>query len=259
MRGNAGDTNDRLQRHLNNELAPTSHATGGYWRNTTQHRTVPHQRNPTPWKAGMSPQTNSTPDTPYKNQPANPPYNNPSTMPQLATNPPYGNPSPNDPPPNYPPPTYMTPSGPWITTGTGQQAYLAGPSARLGARILDALITGAVAFVVLLAGAVAAGSTGSDVLFFLTLAAVLVGLIVYEVGLTATKGQTLGKQAVKIKVIRVDNGQPPGWGKSALRWVVPGLCGIIPFGGLICYASLTWANNRQGWHDMAAATYVVKT
>ena len=178
----------------------------------------------------MSPQTNSPPATPYGN-----------------------------PPPNYPPPTYMTPSGPWITTGTGQQAYLAGPGARLGARILDGLITGTAAIVVLLAGVIASAATDSNVVFYLTLAAVVAGLIVYEVGMTATTGQTLGKQAVKIKVIRVDNGQPPGWGKSALRYVVPGLCGIIPFGGLICYASLTWDNNRQGWHDKAATTYVVKT
>ena len=37
---------------------------------------------------------------------------------------------------------------------------------------------------------------------------------------------------------------------------------IIPFVGwilaLLCYVSLTWDKVRQGWHDKAAATLVVK-
>ena len=38
-----------------------------------------------------------------------------------------------------------------------------------------------------------------------------------------------------------------------------GSLGMMPFGGLNCYESLTWDNNRQSWHDKAATTYVIET
>ena len=212
---------------------------------------------PLPNTSEPNPPPNYPPPT-YMPPYGNPPYNSPPNEP--SPNPPYNNPA-----PNYPPPTYMTPSGPWITTGTGQQAYLAGPGARLGARILDGLIVIAVAVVAFVlalivaagVGAVTAG-VGGVLIVWLALFIILAGALAYEVVLTATKGQTLGKQAVGIKVVRIDNGQIPGWGPAFKRWGLPALLGLVGV-SLLCYLSLLWGDNRQGWHDKVAETYVIKT
>ncbi len=97
-----------------------------------------------------------------------------------------------------------------------------------------------------------------------TLLFLAIGLI-YEVWMIAAKGQTLGKMATRIKVIRADNGELPGWSNSFNRWILPGFFGaaaaFIPIVGLVSlliYLSLLWGKNRQGWHDMVAKTLVVK-
>ncbi|NQW04951.1 MAG: RDD family protein [Acidobacteria bacterium] len=114
----------------------------------------------------------------------------------------------------------------------------------------------------------AAGATGTDLglaamvsAFVATFFTIVILSIAYEVTLIAIKGQTLGKMAMGIHVTRADNGELPGWGKSAGRWALPMLLGLIPFigwiGTLLTYVSLTWDDRRQGWHDKAAATVVV--
>ena len=86
--------------------------------------------------------------------------------------------------------------------------------------------------------------------------------VAYEVTMIALKGQTLGKMATSIKVIRADNGLVPGWGKSIGRWTIPIVLGFVPLVGwilsLLVYVSLTWDKARQGWHDKAAGTLVIK-
>ena len=193
-------------------------------------------------------------------------------MSDLPPPPPEFEPGPSYQPPPPPDPATQAPQTAkgWATLDTGQSVELAGPGARLGARILDWLIMAAVG---LLIGLVGIGGTindetGSeatelaieDVLITLLLL-VVIG-IAYEVSMIALKGQTLGKMATKIKVIRADNGQLVGWGKSIVRWIVPVLLVMIPFNGwilaLLAYIALTWDRVRQGWHDKAAKTLVVK-
>ena len=158
----------------------------------------------------------------------------------------------------------------WAALGTGERVELASPGARLGARLLDFVIMVIAVFVLaLIFGASISLGSGSDEGIGLILGAflgviLLFGLagIAYEVTMIALKGQTVGKMATSVKVIRADNGQLPGWGKAIARWFIPTLLGIIPFIGwvlaLLCYLSLTWDKVRQGWHDKAAATLVVK-
>ena len=100
-------------------------------------------------------------------------------------------------------------------------------------------------------------------------ALVTVGVgVLYEVWLTAVKGQTVGKLAVGIEVRRADVGELPGWDSSVRRWLLPGLASvasdwvsqgqILRLVGLVVYASLLWDRNRQGWHDKLANTLVVR-
>ena len=166
----------------------------------------------------------------------------------------------------------------WATLGTGEGVELAGAGSRLGARIIDGIILAVVTIILLVAGLLALVGVdiedtesveegveeGAAVFFGAVLAAAAIGLL-YEVVLIATRGQTLGKMATRIRVVRADNGLIPGWGKSFGRWLVPAAFGIlgsyIPFVGLVAllvYASILWGKNRQGWHDKAAGTLVIK-
>ncbi|WP_420436101.1 RDD family protein [Candidatus Poriferisocius sp.] len=95
---------------------------------------------------------------------------------------------------------------------------------------------------------------------------------IYEIAFIAMKGQTPGKMATRIRVVRADDlfqpewGRPPTWGSSFGRWALPFLLGLpawfVPFVGeflvLLCYLSLVWDRERQGWHDKAARTFVIK-
>ena len=127
---------------------------------------------------------------------------------------------------------------------TGEAVELATPGLRLGARLIDIVIG---IFIGIVVGFV-------DPL----LLPILVGAA-YETCFVALKGQTPGKMAVSIKVVRADNGTLPGWGPAAGRWVIPTvgyLLLILP--GLLVHASLLWDDRRQGWHDKAVKTLVVK-
>ena len=178
--------------------------------------------------------------------------------------------SPPQPPPAPGGQAYLNPQAMtgWANLGTGGTVELASPGARLGARIIDIVILIVGIIVLLLIGvasAVGLNGDGDDqgaaaaVLAF-AFAALIVGVL-YEVTMIALKGQTLGKMATSIKVVRADNGLVPGWGKSIGRWIIPAALGFIPFVGwilgLLVYVSLLWDRARQGWHDKAAATLVI--
>ena len=121
---------------------------------------------------------------------------------------------------------------------------LATPGGRLGARIIDIIIVIVISFI--------AEFIEPYVVPFVAVAA-------YEIMFVALRGKTPGKMATSIRIVRADNGGLPGWGVSAGRWVIP-LIGyvlaIIP--GLLIHASLLWDDRRQGWHDKAVKTLVVK-
>jgi len=177
------------------------------------------------------------------------------------------------PPPPPPDPSAQAPQTAkgWAMLDTGQSVELAGPAARLGARILDWLIMVVVGLLIGLVGigGTIGDETGGEAVelaiedVLITLLLIVVIGIAYEVSMIALKGQTLGKMATKVKVIRADNGQLVGWGKSIVRWIIPILLFLIPFIGwilaLLVYVSLAWDRVRQGWHDKAAKTLVVKT
>lgn len=77
---------------------------------------------------------------------------------------------------------------------------------------------------------------------------------IYYVALTAWKGQTLGKMAVRIKVIRRDGGAV-GAGQSFIRWVGY-LASVVPLG--IGFLMALVNAERRGLHDLLAGTVVVE-
>ena len=198
------------------------------------------------------------------------------------------------PPPDFeprlsspPPPPHPVSQGPqaktsWANLRNGQTVELASPEARMGARVLDAVFL----FVCFIATSIVAALLFSEsstdiakdninnavITAFLLILANVVIFITYEVLMTALKGQTLGKMATSIRVVRADNGEPVGWGKSIGRWIIPHVplmlaipLLIVPpislfllLAPLLVYVSFTWDRTRQGWHDKAAGTIVIK-
>jgi|LGOV01.1.fsa_nt_gb predicted Zn finger-like uncharacterized protein len=91
--------------------------------------------------------------------------------------------------------------------------------------------------------------------------AVLLGLFTTVLGLayyvifTGSCGQTLGKMALRIKVIRKDGGDL-GYGGAALRETVGKFVSGIILG--IGYLMVAFDERKQGLHDKIAGSYVVK-
>ena len=93
---------------------------------------------------------------------------------------------------------------------------------------------------------------------------VLVSVVIYELPLTALRGETIGKILTKTQVVCIDSGRVPGWKRASIRWIVLYLpllalpiIGILVF--LLTAASPLFNSQRRGWHDKAAGTIVVPT
>lgn len=63
---------------------------------------------------------------------------------------------------------------------------------------------------------------------------------------------TIGKRAVKIKVVNSD-GNKITFGQAAIR----NFLRVIPIIGFICVLPIGFSEKKQGFHDMAATTFVV--
>ena len=83
----------------------------------------------------------------------------------------------------------------------------------------------------------------------------LVGATYYILLWTYWNGQTLGKKAMSIKVVRTD-GKPVDLQTSLLRYI-----GYIVSGIFFClgFIWVLFDERKQGWHDKIAHTLVVKT
>src|SRR5581483_2372823 len=134
-------------------------------------------------------------------------------------------------------------------TGVGS---LASPGQRLGARIVDGFVLLVGAFALLVGGRLLLLGPA----YWIGLAAAVVFVLLYEVVLIALRGQTLGKLAFGIAVMRRDGRPRPGAGTAVARSATAGLLGIVPLGSILDSAWLLWDPNRQALHDKGADTLV---
>ena len=123
--------------------------------------------------------------------------------------------------------------------------------------MLDWVVVAVFGLLIAGVGAATAGVGGPEIFLLLPLVGTL-----YEVPLIAVRGQTLGKRALQVKVVRLDNGLAPGWRKSIGRTIIPMAAALIPLAGwigaLLVYSSLLWNDRRQGLHDRAVKTLVIR-
>ena len=87
---------------------------------------------------------------------------------------------------------------------------------------------------------------------------ILLAFIVYPlyyVAPTGLRGQTLGKMALGIMVVN-EQGHPPGITKAIIREILGKFVSeMLLFMG---YLFIGWDEKKQGWHDHAASTYVIR-
>ncbi|TCC29552.1 RDD family protein [Kribbella speibonae] len=140
------------------------------------------------------------------------------------------------------------------------------------ARIIDSVILYAVVgilYFVFIGGTAAATNDGTvsdgetaGILggFFAFIGISVLITILYELLLTAFKGQTVGKMVMGIKVVRSADGQLPGFGPAFMRWLLPMIGAFLCYvGALLVYLSPLFDSSGrvQGWHDKAANTLVI--
>jgi uncharacterized RDD family membrane protein YckC len=151
-----------------------------------------------------------------------------------------------------------------IRSGTGAKLELAGAGARLGGAILDSIIVYVPIFggIFALTFANASGS-GEDAMktVFTGIGMIAVVVLVpgiYEGAMLAARGQTVGKMAIKAKVVNADGTPLTGW-QPWVRAFSRTIMGAIPSGLLsLVDALMIFSKDRATLHDRIARTRVVR-
>ena len=184
--------------------------------------------------------------------------------------PPAGSWAPPPPPPPSPPPLPAAGSRePSFTPAGGEPQELSGYGARVGAFFLDLLVVLGLQFALgLVIGIVVAASGGkvSDDRDLFQALSIVLGLLVTLCYLTilearkgAHNGQTLGKQATGIRIVR-DDGQPMTYGRALLReGVGKYLLALVTLYIylVVDYLWPLWDGENQALHDKIASTHVI--
>lgn len=140
---------------------------------------------------------------------------------------------------------------------------------RLGAHLLDSLVgclfVGPGFAVLFMAGIFTQPDNPNPALLLAGIVAAGVGallLLGIQIYLLVTRGQTLGKMMLGIKIVNFEDGLNPGFVKVVLlRLIVNGFIGAVPFLGLIYTLVDTlfiFREDRRCIHDLIAGTMVVK-
>ncbi len=143
---------------------------------------------------------------------------------------------------------------------------LASPWSRLAAVIIDILIMLAV---IIPLSAIAALTFAADQLenedaSGVIAVAVIAFIVIFviQMVLLGTRGQTIGKIAMKVRVVDAQTGAHPGWARLVLlRSVVNGILTGIPFVGNIYWlvdSLFIFRADHRTIHDLYSGTRVVK-
>ena len=162
--------------------------------------------------------------------------------------------------------TYETPTAPSEEAGTPSGPELAGRGRRLGAYLIDLIIAGIVLGVlaVLNLGISLEDLARDPMTQQMSTAGGIAYLVIFMVingYLLVTKGQTLGKLALGIRIVdAVSNGAATAVKILGLRYVLVMLVGAIPIiGGLLGLIDFLFIfrEDRRCVHDLIAGTKVV--
>jgi uncharacterized RDD family membrane protein YckC len=140
-------------------------------------------------------------------------------------------------------------------------APLAGRGARLAAALVDAVLFGVSMLPGFVLGGALAAAGASEEISLSALAGFFVGpilLALYTIHILVRDGQTLGKKAMKIRIVNYDDGGNPGFkGVILMRGFVNGLLSNIPFYALVDVLFI-FGSEQRCLHDLIAKTKVVR-
>jgi uncharacterized RDD family membrane protein YckC len=172
----------------------------------------------------------------------------------------------------YASPTAVMPgSSPFQTNFSVVNMELAGRLERFCAQMIDgflnllAALPGGILIVVAVINAEQQNQDEPGPLFFVGAALAMIGLLalnIYQWVLIARDGQSIGKRLMKVRIIKVDTRQPPGFVHGVLLrlWVNSILAGL-PCGLGLVYSIVDlcfiFREDRRCVHDLLAQTVVV--
>jgi uncharacterized RDD family membrane protein YckC len=100
-----------------------------------------------------------------------------------------------------------------------------------------------------------------NLIFYVVIEGVLSNFLSFLLGLGyavyfwSSTGQTIGKKAMKLKVVKADGGAILQPGEAVLRYIGTIISGI-PFA--LGYLWVIWDPKHEAWHDKIAGTKVIK-
>ncbi len=139
---------------------------------------------------------------------------------------------------------------------------------RFVASLLDGIIVGMVTgglmliIGIIVAVSIGAASSSSNSSLTLTTVQMLVQGISYLISafyyvyFIGKNGQTIGKMALGIKVVKLETQAPPGYVGAFLREIVGKILSAAVFG--LGYFWMLWDGQKQTWHDKIAGTIVIR-
>jgi uncharacterized RDD family membrane protein YckC len=142
------------------------------------------------------------------------------------------------------------PQAPPGSYSTGPSGPRAGFWIRFGAYLLDVLIYGIPAAIVVVVAAVISDALGV-LAYFLVIVGSVAYFIYFEGG---PKGATPGKQVCGIRIIDMQGGGSIGYGRAFIRWIMKIVSGAVFYLG---YLWMLWDKEKQCWHDKVANDVVV--
>lgn len=146
---------------------------------------------------------------------------------------------------------------------TDRQDALGSIGRRALAQVLDGLILGVPLFFLTLPFGTSITNEDLSDAQLLWLTVVWVGAaLIYNTVAIAVWGTTIGKRIVGLRVVNRADGGPVSWTYASVRALVPTVVQLIPVIGpglsIVVYLRAVFHPLRQGLHDAAAGTVVVK-
>jgi uncharacterized RDD family membrane protein YckC len=115
---------------------------------------------------------------------------------------------------------------------------------RFAAALIDGILLGIVSGIL----RAILGVSGTGLGFIISIA--------YYTYFHGSTGQTPGDAALSIRIVDKATGQPIGYGRAFIRWLVSIVSGVVL---LLGYLWMLWDSEKQTWHDKAANDVVVPT
>ncbi|MEY2443842.1 MAG: hypothetical protein QOC57_2469 [Ilumatobacteraceae bacterium] len=133
---------------------------------------------------------------------------------------------------------------------------------RIAGLVLDQLIVAFPAAIIILALGFMPSDTVTSRSLLIFNVCFTTAIFIYQTVMVALFGRTVGKMALGTRVVRLVDGGRPGWSEATMRALLPLALGAIPrvgvFLGVMVYSLAMWNPLRQGLHDRAAGTLVVR-